>query len=203
MDGAGSFLEVCEDLARRAESREPADLIEAQRLLRRLLLAPDSLIVTANMSHQLPLVFTARGRQVPPRSTFWSCGGGLAPSEARKRGFHSVDDVADLSLDALLAVPVLHTAGTTYNVGHLIMSDTQLQASTRPSVGTLPSDPSQIHFRREGAGDVLIDMQLLAAVSRIVLKGVQPLVDAVSSARATESQPGAHLRESEAPVVTA
>jgi hypothetical protein len=179
VDTASLFLSTLDDLEQRAQATDEYEALLAAALLRKLLLDSHSLVDQVNASHRLRLRFRING---PTRYEEVILGDGPA--------FYSLEDAIDPELDhppglmapteatrdQLLARRVMVINGEDVTVRDLIDQLAHIEGAVHRSN---PRDRREIVLseatRTLFIGGLSAGVRQIQAVSRVVVRGLQPL----------------------------
>jgi hypothetical protein len=174
------FLESIDDLQRRIDGHVVEyDMLHIAALLRRLLLDQTPLVDRVNRSRRLKIVFLVRDRNAPSSNgpITWAALDGFDPETSRPVG-----EVIELERDGLLARVILHHEGTDFTVRDVItyLADVaggiHFGEPSEERERVLAEIGEFLQFR-----DLSLVLGSLLAVSRVVLKGLQPLRETVQA----------------------
>ena len=174
------FLDTIDDLQRRIDGHlAEYDMLHIAALLRRLLLDDTPQADRVNRSRRLKIKFRVNDRIVPASDEpiTWSALDGFDPETGHPEG-----EVLELTREAFLARVILHHAGTDFTVREVI------NALANVADGVHFGEPSEDRERILAevseffkVGDLSGVLGSLLAVSRVVLKGLQPLRETIEA----------------------
>jgi hypothetical protein len=174
LDFRRHFLDVCNDLERKIQSNREYDILKASGLLRELLFDARPLVHQVNAPYKLKLRFEIGVSTPVPASlgepAFWSKQDGLYPPDGRPG-----TRTAGVDLDGLLAAPVLRTKGTSFTVRDIIDFEANVMGGVHPGVPQDDKEAQLAAIRTLFMGDLPVSLSQLKAISKVVLKGLEPL----------------------------
>jgi hypothetical protein len=181
MDVQSLFVETLDELATRAEAHDEYDVLMAAGLIRKLLLDAAPLVDQVNRSHRLKLVFEIgeSGAFPPgvPAPTHWAAQDGLDPNTAppfvRRR---------QVTRDELLATVVVISNGSSHSVRDVVLFEANVMGAIH--AGSAKEDKDRVFLELNSAlaiGGHRVSLRQLKAISRVVLRGLEPLRQAVMS----------------------
>jgi len=179
------FLATISDLATRARSNNAYELLQSAALLRKLLLDGNRLLDLANREHRLKIMFDVRGYLPPSEPTpgkfkaaMMVLGDMIDPQVMPQHA----GGIRQVNRDGLLKT-VVAFAGTSWLTIHDVI-DFEAHVAGAVHVGTPQTDAEKataalasfVHL-----GGLRPSLMELRAISRVVLRGVEPLNAAIEA----------------------
>jgi hypothetical protein len=180
MDAKDLFLYRCEQLAAKSKSGKEIDALDCAAILRQLLL--DHLLIKANFDYRLKREFEVGEFTLKPDkfTAILALEDGFDPETARPG-----KPQKKVNLEGLLKHPVLYLYGQPLSVRDVI----KLGADTLGGVHLTPNREKQQKLLADYAAKISIGglpgaVRQIAAISRVVLRGMKPLVEKIQEEKA-------------------
>lgn len=167
------FLRVCDDLQQKEQSNDEYEILKSSGLLRQLLLDELPLIHQINRTYRLKVKFVITDAAPPsdPSLIFWNVADGLDPNTSiRARSTREVD------LEEFLKTVILRFKAIDYTVRDVILFEAHVRGGVH--AGTTRTEKEEDLKRIDEmarVGGFPPCLRELKAISRVVLRAVQPL----------------------------
>ena len=175
------FLNTLRDLATRAVSSDDYTILGASALIRKLLIDRSPLVDQVNRDYRLRLVFeiSESRTSIPgvPEPNVWSVQDGLDPETSRPGKPRKT-----VNRDQLLATVLAIVDGKPYSLREIVLFEANVMGGVHAGS---PNEQKEkvLHAvnSKLAIGGTRASLRQLQAISRVVLKGLEPLRVAVGS----------------------
>jgi hypothetical protein len=170
------LLLTIQDLNQKLASNNAYDLLRSSGLLRQLLLDPDRLAIKVNQKYKIKLEFEITSFSPPPPDSsllFWSIHDGLDPKTSRPGS-----PPIRANLERFLGTVVVRASGTDYTIRQLVIYVAHVMGGVHAGSPTADQEA----LSRIGTlyvGGLPAGLGLMRAILKVVLKGLEPLVEAI------------------------
>jgi hypothetical protein len=176
------FLDTLRDLAARAVASDEYTILGASALIRKLLIDGSPLVNQVNRNYRLKLIFEISESQpsVPgvPEPNVWSVQDGLDPETSRPGKPRKT-----VNRDQLLATVLGIVDGKPYSLREIVLFEANVMGGVHAGS---PNEEKEMVLEAVNStlaiGGTRASLRQLQAISRVVLKGLEPLRVAVCSA---------------------
>ena len=179
------FLSTLRDLAARIVDQEEYNVLGSSALIRKLLIDDFPLVDQVNQQYRLKLVFeiSESNPSIPgvPEPTFWSVQDGLDPETSRPGKPRKA-----VNRDQLLATVLTLVDGKSYSLREIVLFEANIVGGVH--AGSPREEKEKVLQAINSTlaiGGYRASLRQLQAVGRVVLRGVEPLRVAVTSAHGT------------------
>ena len=180
LDFRRHFLDACNDLETKIQSSTEYEILKASGLLRELLLDSRPLVHQVNAQYKLKLRFEiGPGKPLPTalgEPSFWAKLDGLYPPDASPG-----TQILVVNLDGLMATVALRTPGTTFMIRDLIDFEANVMGGVHPGIPKDNKEAQLAQIRSLFMGDLPASLRQLKALSKVVLRGLEPLRQQIES----------------------
>lgn len=179
MDKDQLFIKTLEDVEKKMESRDGYEVLMISGLLRKLLLDDDPLIYQVNRDRKLKIFFIVNDRQPPSGDkslVFWSVEDGFDPNTSVPH----LTKPLKVNKDQLLKRQIMIINGEAVTVLDLIKFLSNVQGGVhagRPE--NIKETTLQEAQKYLGIGGLPAGIRSILSISRVVVKGLEPLRVAV------------------------
>ena len=183
MDKDFLFLKTLEDLENKIKSKDAYEIFMAAGLLRKLLVDRSPLIDQVNKNRKLKILFTVNDRPVPAGDSsleFWSIEDGFDPETSVPH----LSKPIQVKRDQLLKRTIMLYRGETIKVLDLIKFISNVQGAIH--TGKVKKDKEEVLKEMQSyfsIGGLPAGVRILTAISRVVLKGLEPLRESIKTTR--------------------
>lgn len=175
MDKSQLFIKTLEDIEKRLASHDEYEILMIAGLLRKLLLDSNPLINQVNQEKKIKITFTVNDRGIPQAPLipiFWSIEDGLDPETSVPH----LCKPKEVNKDTLLNTPIMLSNEKIITIKDLIQHMSHVEGAIH--LGIPKSNEEKILKELGqvlGIGGLPAGVRLIKAISRVVLKGLQPL----------------------------
>lgn len=175
------FIGTLKDLNTKIESNDPYEILMAGALLRKLLVDDNPVVDQINRQFKLKINFIVNDRQLPAVThglSFWSLQDGFDPDTSVPH----LSKPLTVNKDNMLKRPVLFINGTIITVLDLIKFLSHVQGAVHSGN---PKEIKEKTLKKVEktftVGGMPAGIRTVCAISRVVLKGLEPLRQKVLS----------------------
>lgn len=180
MDKDFLFLKTIEDIEKKMKSRDGYDILMISGLLRKLLLDDDPLIHQVNQSQKLKISFTVNDRRPPIGDNslmFWSIEDGFDPNTSVPR----LTKPVEVNKDQLLKRQIMIINGQIITVLDLIKFLSNVQGGIHAGQPMNSKETTLKEVQKYlGIGGLPAGIRSILSISRVILKGLEPLRTAIT-----------------------
>lgn len=167
------FLNTLGDIESRLETSDEYEILMISGLLRKLILENDSLVNQINKERKIKIRFLINDKNPPSFMSdlsFWSIEDGIDPDSV------PFNNVKEINIEGFLQKQVMLINGQIITVKDLIKHMANVEGAVHPG---LPKTDKEKLLKELGEtfgiGGLPAGIRLLKAISRVILKGLQPL----------------------------
>ncbi len=175
MDKNSLFLKTLEDIEKKINSRDGYEIFMISPLLRKLLIDDYPLMDHVNKTLKLRISFRINNRKLPLGDSslmFYSMEDGFDPDTSVPHLTHPLE----VSRDGLLKSQIMIIKGEIITVKDLIKFLSHVQGAVHTGKPKNAKDLSLKEIQEYlGIGDLPAGIRTILSISRVVLKGLEPL----------------------------
>lgn len=175
MDKCQLFIKTLEDIEKKMESRDGYEILMISGLLRKLLLDDNPLFYQVNQNRKLKISFIVNDRRPPSGDkslVFWSVEDGFDPDTSVPRFTKPLE----VNKDQLLKRQIMIINGEVITVSDLIkfLSNVQggIHAGRPENIKETTLQEAQKYL---GIGGLPAGIRSILSISRVIIKGLEPL----------------------------
>lgn len=180
MDKTALFLKTLEDIEKKMNSRDSYEIFMISPLLRKLLIDDYPLIDQINENIRLKIIFTINDRKLPLGDSslvFYSMEDGFDPNTSVPHLTHPLE----VDRDRLLKTQIMIIKGEAITVKDLIKFLSHVQGAVHSGKPKNAKDYALKGIQEYlGIGGLPAGIRTILSISRVVLKGLEPLRIAVA-----------------------
>jgi hypothetical protein len=177
------FIKTLEDIEKKMESRDEYEIILISGLLRKLLLDNNPLVNQVNQSRKLKIFFIVNDRQTPIGDnslTFWAIEDGFDPNTSVPR----LTKAIEVNKDQLLKRRIMIINRQTITVLDLIKFLSHVQGGIHVGKPTSSEEVNLKEIQKYlGIGGLPAGIRSILSISRVILKGLEPLKIAITQTK--------------------
>lgn len=174
------FIKTLEDIEKKMKSKDGYEIFMISGLLRKLLLDDNPLIHQVNQNRKLKISFIVNDRQPPVGENslvFWSMEDGFDPNTSVP---HLVKPL-EVNIDQLLKRQIMIINGEIITVSNLIKFLTNVQGGVHAGKPKNKKEVALHEIQKYlGIGGLPAGIRSVLSISRVVIKGLEPLRTAIT-----------------------